>query len=287
MSLRTTVMPVAGLGTRFLPATKAIPKELIPVVDRPLIEYAVRESAAAGMRRVVLVSAPGKESILEHFRRDHELENLLAGRGQNGLAATVKEVGELAFVEAVMQGEPLGVGHAILQARDHVGDEDFAVAFPDDLLVGEVPALRQLRQAHERHGGIILAVDRVPAERVDRYGIVAVEAAEGNVMRVTGMVEKPSPDEAPSDLAIIGRYVLPGAIFDYLERTRPGKGGEIQITDAMLAALGSVPCHAVLVDGTRYDCGSQLGFLQATVALGRRHRDVGDKFASWLRRGES
>lgn len=283
MTLRTTVMPVAGLGTRFLPATKAIPKEMIPVVDRPLIQYAVEEAAATGCHHVVLVSSRGKESILEHFRADAALVRLLEGRHHGDLAAAVQAIGELATVEAVLQEEPRGVGHAILQARALVRGDAFGVAFPDDLLVADVPALEQLRRAHEQHGGIVVAVDRVPSDRVNRYGIVDVQEVAGNIMRVRDLVEKPSPADAPSDLAIIGRYVLPTAIFEELEHTDAGVGGEIQVTDAIRAALARMPCHAVLIEGTRYDCGSQLGFLQATAALGARHQRVGAAFAAWLR----
>jgi len=285
MSFRITVLPVAGMGTRFLPATKVLAKELIPVVDRPLIQYAVQEAVAAGSRHMVLVTSPTKGPIEEHFAPDDELARHLEHHGKGDLAARVREAGQLAVVESVMQDEPRGVGHAILQARPIVGDEAFAVMFPDDLILAEVPVMEQLRRVHEARGGVVLAVERVPRDQLGRYGVVGGEQVEPGVVAVSEMVEKPTPDEAPSDLGIIGRYVLPGSIFDCIDRTTPGAGGEIQITDAIRIAMSDgVPCHAVVIEG--FDCGSRLGYLKATVALGLRDPELGDAFAEWLARYE-
>ena len=267
MSFRIAVIPVAGLGTRFLPVTKAVAKELIPLVDRPLIQYAVEEAVAAGAERIVLVSSPAKAGILELFAADAQLEAMLERRGEDELLAAIRRLSSLAKVEAVLQEQPLGVGHAILQARHAVGDEDFAVLFPDDFIRAAVPVLEQLRRVHAARGGIVVAVERVPVERVHRYGVIRGERVADRIYRVDGLVEKPSPQEAPSDLAIVGRYVLPGEIFPILERTGAGAGGEIQITDAMQAALGAYPCHAVRFEGRRFDCGSRVGYLEATLAV--------------------
>ncbi len=283
MSFRTTVIPVAGLGTRFLPATKATPKEMLPVFDRPLLQYAVEESVAAGGSRIVLVTAPGKTSVLKHFTADPVLEATLSERGKTEMLEVVQSVAKLAQVEVVEQRAPRGVGHAILQAREAVGDEAFGVMFPDDFLLAEVPVLEQLRHVHAQHGGVVVAVERVPREHVDRYGVICGERVADNVYRVSDMVEKPSIDEAPTDLAIVGRYVLPAKIFSVLGETGAGVGGEVQLTDALRAVLDEEPCHAVEFEGLRYDCGSRFGLLQATVEVARRHPEVGDGFGRYLK----
>ncbi len=282
MSFRTTVIPVAGLGTRFLPVTKATPKEMLPVFDRPLLQYAVEESVAAGSERIVLITAPGKTSVMEHFAADAELEAKLRERGNTVMLETVQSVARLARVEAVEQRQPRGVGHAILQARDAVGDEPFGVMFPDDFLLADVPVLAQLQRVHAQHGGIVVAVERVAHEHVDRYGVISADHVADNVYRVTDMVEKPPINEAPTDLAIVGRYVLPASIFSILAETDSGVGGEVQLTDALKSALAEEPCHAVEFNGLRYDCGSRFGLLQATVEVARRHPDVGDRFRRYL-----
>ena len=280
--MRKTVMPVAGLGTRFLPATKAQPKEMLTVVDRPLIQYAVEEAVAAGSDEVILVSAPSKGSILDHFREDQKLETTLAAGGKEALAEVVRSVGRLARVHAVMQGDPLGVGHAILQAKAAVGTDVFGVAFPDDLILADVPVLEQLRRVQAEHGGIVMAVEAVPEALVDRYGVIDGDHVADGVYRVNRMVEKPPVGQAPSTLAIVGRYVFAPAIFESIERTGAGAGGEIQITDAMQAALATMPCHAVVFEGARYDCGSRLGFVQATIAVARRDPDLARSLAEFL-----
>jgi len=282
MSFRTTVIPVAGLGTRFLPATKATPKEMLPVFDRPLLQYAVEESVAAGGSRVVLVTAPGKASVLKHFAADPVLEATLSERGKIAMLEVVRSVASLAEVESVEQRAPRGVGDAILQARAAVGDEPFGVMFADDFLLAEVPVLEQLWRVHAKHGGVVVAVERVPHEHVDRYGVISGERVADNVYRVTDMVEKPLIDEAPTDLAIVGRYVLPARIFEILSETGTGVGGEVQLTDALRSALSEQPCHAVEFEGLRYDCGSRFGLLQATVEVARRDPDIGDRFRRYL-----
>lgn len=254
----------------------------MPLVDRPLIQYAVEEAVAAGSERIVLVSAPGKESILRHFRRDAELESFLERAGRTRSLAMVRHAGTLATVDAVMQPEPLGVGHAILQASPLVGEEPFGVMFPDDFIVAQVPVLEQLRRVHEQYGGIVIAVERVPHDEIERYGVIDGEQVDGNVVRVSDLVEKPARDRAPSDLAIVGRYILPGEIFRILADTPAGVGGEIQITDAIRTALTGLPCHAVVFEGQRFDCGSKLGFLQATIEVARRHEDLGAEFSRYL-----
>lgn len=283
MSFHKTVIPVAGLGTRFLPATKVQPKEMITLVDRPLIQYAVEEAVAAAVDDIVFVSAPDKESIVEHFRPDPELEERLEAQGKEDLRRRVREAGGLASVRAVMQLEPRGVGHAILQARGAVGEEPFGVMFPDDFIVSDTPVMEQLRRAHDRFGGIILAVEEVPRDQVHRYGVIRGDRVDEGLYRVREMVEKPPAEEAPSNLAIVGRYVLPGEIFAILEATEPGVGGEIQLTDAMHAALREHPCHAVVFEGDRFDCGNKLGFAEATVAVALRHEELGAEFRRYLR----
>ena len=281
-SVRSVVIPAAGLGTRFLPATKAQPKEMITLVDRPLIQYAVEEATAAGAQNVVLVSGPGKSSMEEHFRPSPGLESRLQEKGRDEDVRTLRRFARLASVSTVLQQEPLGVGHAVLMAREAVGASPFAVMFPDDLIVAQVSALEQLRRVHDRTGGNVIAVQQIPPEQVGRYGIVDGQPAGEGIFEVKEMVEKPSFDEAPSDLAIVGRYILVPEIFDVLANTRPGAGSEIQLTDAIHATLGKFPCHAVAFEGKRFDCGSKLGYLQATVELARRHPELGPAFCAYI-----
>lgn len=283
MSFRIVVVPVAGLGTRFLPVTKVVAKELVPLVNRPLVQYAIEEAVAAGAERVVFVASPRKEGIVELFRPDSELERTLEKRGKTRLLEAMRELTSLARVESVIQAEPLGVGHAILQARALVGDAAFAVSFPDDYIQAPVPVLEQLRRVHQEHGGMVVAVERVPRDQSHRYGMIRGEEVAEGVYRVDDLVEKPSAEEAPSDLAIVGRYVFPGEIFSILERTRPGVGGEIQITDAMREALQTLPCHAVLFQGRRFDCGSPAGYLQATMAVAALDPELSEVLRSFLR----
>ncbi|MFB3128897.1 MAG: UTP--glucose-1-phosphate uridylyltransferase, partial [Lysobacteraceae bacterium] len=238
--VRKAVLPVAGLGTRFLPATKAQPKEMLPVVDKPLIQYAVEEAVASGIEDIILVTSHGKDSIEEHFNADHDLVSLLESRGKQDEAALVRRTGELANVFSVRQEEPLGLGHAVGCARDAVGDEPFVVILPDDVIDSPLPCTQQLLEVYAAHGGCIIATEEVHGPAIERYGVMAVEPAGdtrwvGRLHRVTDMVEKPKASDAPSPYVVIGRYILEPEIFDLIDSTKPGRGGEIQLTDALLA----------------------------------------------------
>lgn len=284
MSVRTAVIPAAGFGTRFLPATKAVPKELLPIVDRPTIQYVVEECARAGCDDVLLVTAAGKSAIEDHFDVAAALEQVLADKGKDDLLAEVRHATELATVHSVRQGQALGLGHAILQARAHVGDDaSFVVVLGDDIVDPEVALLESMISQHEATGRAVVSLMEVPTEHVSRYGIADVTAtdAEG-VFEIHGLVEKPDPADAPSNLAIIGRYVLPGSIFPVLDATPPGAGGEIQVTDALHTMATREPILGVRLDGIRHDAGDRLGFLQATVDFASRRDDVGPAFLDWL-----
>ncbi|SHN46412.1 UTP--glucose-1-phosphate uridylyltransferase [Cryptosporangium aurantiacum] len=288
---RKAVIPAAGLGTRFLPATKAVPKELLPVVDKPALEYIVEESAAAGLDDVLLVTGRGKSAMVDHFDRRPDLEKSLEAKGDTKKLEAVRRSSELAAINTCRQGEPKGLGHAVLCGASHVGNEPFAVMLGDDLIDARDPILPTMIDVQARHGGIVLALLEVPREHIKRYGIVAVEQTGesgdgdhlGEIVRVTSMVEKPDPDEAPSNLAIIGRYVLPAEIFDAIRETKPGAGGEIQLTDAMAALLADgTPVHGVVFKGRRYDTGDRGDYLKAVVQLGVDHDDLGPAFKEWL-----
>ncbi len=285
--VRKAVLPVAGLGTRFLPATKAQPKEMLPVVDKPLIQYAVEECVAAGIEHVVLVTGRGKDAIEDHFDAAPELENFLERRGRQDLAELVRTISNLARFSYTRQKEPLGLGHAVLSARDLVGEEPFAVLLGDVILTGPVTATRQLMDLFAETGTGVLTVVEVPREEVSRYGII--EPAEiqpwrgRTIYRIRDLVEKPSPEEAPSTLAVVGRYVLPPAIFEALEQTPPGRGGEIQLTDALRILARQQGLWAIPWDGRAYDAGDKLGFLQATVEMALENPELGPAFRSYLR----
>lgn len=260
--VRTAVFPVAGRGTRFLPATKASPKEMLPIVDKPLVQYAVEEAIAAGVTRLVFVTGSSKRAIEDHFDRDPELERALAASGKHELLEVVRAILPRGVsCVYIRQGEPLGLGHAVLCARPAVGDEPFFVHLPDDLIRAPVGCLAQLAEHHQRHGASVIAVQEVPAERTRDYGIVAVDAD----YRLQQIVEKPAPEAAPSRLAVVGRYLLQPRIFDILEATGSGAGGEIQLTDGIARLLKEAPVYALPFAGRRYDCGSKLGYLEATV----------------------
>jgi UTP--glucose-1-phosphate uridylyltransferase len=273
--VRTAIFPVAGLGTRFLPATKSIPKELLPIVDRPLIQYAVDEARAAGIDNFVFVTGRGKGAIEDHFDKSYELEETLAARGKTQDLEELRRLrpgpGQLAYVR---QMEPLGLGHAVWCARHIVGDEPFAVLLADELILADPPALASMIEIHERTGGNVVLVDEIPNEATGQYGIIEPGPKSGSAMEVVSMVEKPDPSVAPSNLAIIGRYVLTAPIMEILETTGEGAGGEIQLTDALAASIESRPFHAVQLDGTRYDCGSKLGFIEATIKLALEREDL-------------
>lgn len=281
--IRKAVFPAAGIGTRFLPATKAQPKEMLPLVDRPAIQYVVEEAIASGIETIIIVTSRGKSSIEDHFDVAYELEQHLRQRGKLDLLKQVRGIASGVQICYVRQKEPLGLGHAILMARDLVGDEPFAVFLGDDIIRSRVPVMRQMIQTYRKKRCSLVAVERVARERTSDYGIVAVKPSPGRVMPISDLVEKPSPEKAPSDLAIIGRYILTPEIFDHLAKTRPGKGGEIQLTDGLKALLRKQEICAFRFAGTRYDTGNKLGFLKATVEFALRRRDLGPEFRDYLR----
>lgn len=271
------MFPVAGLGTRFLPATKSIPKELLPIVDRPLIQYAVDEARDAGIENFVFVTGRGKGAIEDHFDVGYELEHTLAARGKHAELNQIQDLrpgpGQVAYVR---QMQPLGLGHAVWCARHLIGNDPFAVLLADELLISESPLLGDMIDVHEQFGGNVVLVDEVPPEKTSNYGIIEVGTVTDTVIEITDVVEKPPPSQAPSDLAIIGRYVLEPSIMGILGDTARGAGGEIQLTDALLASIGKHPFHAVRLNGERYDCGSKLGFIEATLNLALRREDLGE-----------
>ena len=280
--VRAAVFPVAGRGTRFLPATKASPKEMLPIVDKPLIQYAVEEAIAAGATKLVFVTGASKNAIEDHFDTDAELERALEDSGKTDLLASVQDiVPKHVSCIYIRQGEPLGLGHAVLCARPAVGNEPFYVHLADDLISGK-PCLVELAEEYGKHGHSVLAVETVPEENTSSYGIVAVEASAG-AHRLTEIVEKPAPADAPSNLAVVGRYLLAPGIWDKLENTGRGAGGEIQLTDAIADLLAEEAVYAHPFSGTRYDCGSKLGYLQASVAYGLARDDIGEKFRAFLK----
>jgi UTP--glucose-1-phosphate uridylyltransferase len=282
--VRKAVFPVAGLGTRFLPATKASPKEMMPIVDKPLIQYAVEEAVAAGVTDLIFVTGRSKRSIEDHFDRATELEAELERKQKLAMRDLVRNILP-SHVNCIYirQSEPLGLGHAVLCAKPVVGDEPFAVLLADDLLDGKVPVVKQMVDKYDYYRCSVLGVQDVPREDTRSYGIVATRALDERVEAMTGIVEKPKPEDAPSTLAVVGRYVLTPRIFHYLEQVKPGSGGEIQLTDGIAALLKEEQVLAYRYDGVRYDCGSKLGYLQATVELGRKHGEVGNEFAAWLK----
>jgi UTP--glucose-1-phosphate uridylyltransferase len=279
------VIPAAGLATRFLPATKAVPKELLPVVDRPVLQYIVEEAAAAGITDVLLVTGRGKTSMVDHFDRRPDVEARLEEKGDQERLAAVRRTSELADIYTCRQGEPLGLGHAVGTAASHVGDNAFAVLLGDEFVDEDSPLLPSMLDLQARTGGIVLAFLEVSPEETSRYGIASVQPSDlgDDVVQVTGLVEKPSPAEAPSNLAVLGRYILPAAIFDAIKDTKPGSGGEIQLTDAMAALLeAGTPVHGIIYRGHRYDTGMPLGYLQAVVQLAVKRPDLGAEFKQWL-----
>jgi len=274
--IRKAVFPVAGLGTRFLPATKAIPKEMLPIVDRPLIQYAVDEAREAGIEQLIFVTGRGKTAIVEHFDTAYELEATMEGRGKSldVLDATRIQPGNLVTVR---QQVPMGLGHAIWCARAVIGDEPFAIFLPDELMIGKTGCMKQMVDAYHKVGGNMISVLEVPREEVSSYGVIAPGASHGNLTEVTGLVEKPKVDVAPSNLIISGRYILQPEVMTVLETQGKGAGGEIQLTDAMAQMIGTQPFHAVTFDGKRYDCGSKTGFVEATLALALARPDMGEE----------
>jgi UTP--glucose-1-phosphate uridylyltransferase len=282
--VRKAVFPVAGRGTRFLPATKAMPKEMLPIVDKPLIQYAVEEAVASGITDLIFVTGRNKRAIEDHFDSAPELENELAAKNKSELLDAMQSIlPSHVSISYVRQTAPLGLGHAVLCAAPLVGDEAFAVLLADDLIDAEVPATRQLIEQYERYKGSVIGVQRVPLEETSKYGIVATGDPDAKTAIVTRFVEKPSPDKAPSNLAAAGRYVLEPEIFDELRLIEPGAGGEIQLTDAIANLLKTRGVLAYCYDGRRFDCGSKLGFWEATMMLGLRHPEIGDCVRESLR----
>jgi UTP--glucose-1-phosphate uridylyltransferase len=285
------VIPAAGLGTRFLPATKATPKEMLPVVDKPAIQYVVEEATRAGLRDVLMVTGRNKAALEDHFDRHWELEKALEAKGDQLRLARVRKSSDLGNIHYVRQGEPLGLGHAVLCAADHVGDNPFAVLLGDDLIDARDHLLEAMIAVREAQGGSVIALMEVPPESVQMYGCAAVEPGwqddgDGPVVRVTGLVEKPDPADAPSNLAVIGRYILDPSIFEILAKTPPGRGNEIQLTDALQQCAASTGpgggVHGVIFRGRRYDTGDRLDYLKAVVRLAVDHEELGADFSSWL-----
>ena len=283
MRIRKAVLPAAGLGTRFLPATKAQPKEMLPIVDKPTIQYVVEEAAASGIEHIIIVTGRGKNAIEDHFDRSLELEIALERTGKDGQLKEIQRISELASFCYVRQKEPLGLGHAILVTRALVGNEPFAVLLGDDIIDAEVPCLRQMISAFDKYRSSIIAVQQVPREETSSYGIIDHKPVEDSVYRIEDLVEKPTSDTAPSDLAIIGRYILTPEIFDALEQTLPDEGGEIQLTNGLRILLRTQAIYGLAFRGRRYDAGSKLGFLKATVQFALKRPDLAPGFRSYLK----
>ena len=281
--IRKAVFPAAGLGTRFLPATKASPKEMLPLVDKPLIQYAVEEAVASGIESILIITGRDKSAIENHFDISFEMEQMLKSRGKHELFELVHAVSEIAQVSYTRQKEALGLGHAIYQAKDFVGNDPFAALLADDIVDSEKPALQQMVEVYEKYNAPVIATMQVAGEDISRFGVIDADEVEPNVFKIKDMVEKPAYAEAPSDLAIIGRYIFTPDIFEAIEQTKPGSGGEIQITDAMRILLKKRPFYAVKLEGTRHDAGDKLGFLIATVELALKRADLGKEFREYLK----
>ena len=282
--VRKAIFPVGGLGTRFLPATKAMPKEMLPVVDKPLIQYAVEEAAAAGIDEFVFVTGRGKAAIEDHFDVSYELEKTLGLRGRDDVLDAIRAIGlEPGQISYTRQMDPMGLGHAVWCARKHVGNEPVAVLLADDLIMSKAPCLGQLIDVHKETGGNVVAVEEVPAEHTDRYGVLDIDSDDGTRASVRGLVEKPDPAEAPSRLAIIGRYVLMPEVFEHLAKFETGAGGEIQLTDAMAKMIGHIPFHGLRFEGRRFDCGDKIGFFEANLAFALERDELRDDIAGVLK----
>jgi UTP--glucose-1-phosphate uridylyltransferase len=281
-TIHKAVFPAAGLGTRFLPATKASPKEMLPLVDKPLIQYSVEEAVASGCDSILIITGRDKSAIENHFDISFELEQVLKEKGKTELFEQVRAISEIARISYTRQKEALGLGHAIYQAKDFAGTEPFAVLLADDMVDAEVPALKQMIDVYERYEAPVIATMQVEGNAISRFGVIDADEVEPGVFKIKDMVEKPAFADAPSDLAIIGRYIFTPDIFDAIERTKPGAGGEIQITDAMRLLLNERPFYAVKLEGTRHDAGDKLGFLVATVEYALKRGDLGNEFRTYL-----
>lgn len=285
MRVRKAVLPVAGLGTRFLPATKVIPKEMLPVVDKPVVQYAIEEARAAGIEEFIFVSADGKESIAAHFSAHPGLENALESKHKTAELKLVRDASvPPGAVKVVIQREPLGLGHAVWCAKELVGREPFAVILPDDMVLSQTSCLKQLIDAHAQVGGHVVAVEDVPREHTSRYGILDVASDDGRLAKARGLVEKPQPDKAPSTLAIIGRYILDPSVFDELDKHTRGAGNEIQLTDGLNQTMPRVAFHGLRFEGMRYDCGTRVGFVEANVAFALANPDLAPSLRPLLER---
>lgn len=280
--IRKAVLPAAGLGTRFLPATKASPKEMLPIVDKPMIQYAVEEVIDSGVKEIILITGRGKNAIEDHFDRSFELEHLLTQKKDDAMLQEILRISDLCDFCYVRQKEALGLGHAILLAKDLVGDEAFAVLLGDDVIYSDVPALSQLNEVHSRFGHSVIAVEEVDKESISKYGVIKGTYVEDRVLRVEDLVEKPPAEEAPSNLAIIGRYILTPEIFTCLESTEKDRSGEIQLTNGLRHLLKNQPIYACQFEGKRYDAGNKVGFLKATVEYALRREDLGAEFRKYL-----
>jgi UTP--glucose-1-phosphate uridylyltransferase len=284
--IRRALFPAAGLGTRFLPATKAQPKEMLPLVDKPIIQYAIEEAVASGLKNLVIITGRGKNAIEDHFDISYELEKTLEERGKSDMLSLVRAVSEMVHIAYVRQKEAMGLGHAVLVARDLMNEEPFAVLLGDDVIESEVPCIRQMMDIYDRHEACVIAIMEVPAEETGRYGIIKAKAlseGDGRLFEILDMVEKPSPDEAPSNLAIIGRYILTPDVFHVLEKTGTGSGGEIQLTDGLRQMLSRKRILAYKFQGKRHDAGDKLGFLKATIEFALKNRDLGPALRSYLK----
>jgi UTP--glucose-1-phosphate uridylyltransferase len=282
--VRKAVLPAAGFGTRFLPATKAVPKEILPLVDRPIIQYAVEEAVASGIEQIIIVIATGRSAIEDHFDSNPNLDRWLEERGDIDMLRQIRRISEIGPIAFVHQKEQLGLGHAVLMAKELVGDEPFAVLLSDDVMLnrGGEPVTRQLIDAHVNHRGSVVAVQKVPRENVSRYGIIEPVHSEGRLYEIGDLIEKPSVTDAPSDLAVLGRYVLTPKIFDMLEQTPRGAGGEIQLTDAIKALMQEQPVFGYRFEGVRHDAGTRIGWLEANVAVALDSEDA-DEFRAYIR----
>jgi UTP--glucose-1-phosphate uridylyltransferase len=284
MKIRKAVFPAAGLGTRFLPATKSMPKEMLTLVDKPLIQYGVEEAVASGIDSILIITGRDKASIENHFDISFELEQVLKERGKTAAFEQVRALSEIARITYIRQKQALGLGHAIYQAKDFVGDEPFAVMLPDDIMDAEPPALKQLMDVYEKYQAPVMATMQIPGEAISRFGVIDAEEVEPNVFRIRDVVEKPKFEEAPSDMAVIGRYIFTPELFTALEHTKPGAGGEIQVADAIRVLLKeNRPYYAVKLDGVRHDAGDKLGFLIATVEFALKRPDLAPDFVEYLK----
>ncbi len=281
--IRKAIFPAAGLGTRFLPATKASPKEMLPLVDKPLIQYAIEEAVSSGIESILIITGRDKSSIENHFDISFELEQLLKEKGKNAMFDQIRAISDIAQISYTRQKQALGLGHAIYQAKDFVGSDPFAVLLADDIVDADVPALKQMIDVFEKYEAPVIATMQIEGEAISRFGVIDADEIEPSVFRIKDMVEKPAFADAPSDLAIIGRYIFTPDIFEAIEQTEPGAGGEIQITDAMRLLLKKRPFYAVKLDGRRHDAGDKLGFLIATVEFALKRDDLGADFRDYLR----